>query len=260
MLRSTSTIAALALVLLTVPAHADDVCGDVNQSKSVTTSDALLVLRDAVGQPVSLACPSIDGLAICSGDLAACRDDCSSSPEPIYEPVSVCGTAEPGFKFSLGGLDYVVVETDVRLAGTDRVYAIRFPLRTSAGILYHYELFPTCNAPAFCRHSNAALNVCGKNGAVMMQERTRAYHLETGTLHKYQPALPGGWTGAYLVVEDGFEPLWLPVELAPQGLAVTVPTLAAQGWSIVNEHEPAPHVSYEAIRQYLSYVSIRELP
>ncbi|HEY2773388.1 MAG TPA: DUF1566 domain-containing protein [Candidatus Binatia bacterium] len=49
---------------------ADPVCGDVNSSGKVTSSDALLVLKDAVGQPVALECPrcgdgTIDAIEDC---------------------------------------------------------------------------------------------------------------------------------------------------------------------------------------------------
>lgn len=51
--------AALAAILLNASAvlAADPVCGDVNKSGTVTSGDALLVLRGAVGQPVQLQCP-----------------------------------------------------------------------------------------------------------------------------------------------------------------------------------------------------------
>lgn len=74
MLRSLSTHAAMALLLLVTTADAVDVCGDMNKSKMVTSFDALLVLRDAVGQPVSLVCPSIEGLVTYSQDLTARSD------------------------------------------------------------------------------------------------------------------------------------------------------------------------------------------
>lgn len=54
-----STVAAAALMLVAPTARAADVCGDVNRSGSVTTSDALLVLKDAVGQMVALQCPPV---------------------------------------------------------------------------------------------------------------------------------------------------------------------------------------------------------
>jgi hypothetical protein len=42
-----------------ISSAASEVCGDVNNSGAVTTADALLVLRDAVNQPVFLSCPPL---------------------------------------------------------------------------------------------------------------------------------------------------------------------------------------------------------
>lgn len=59
-LRQGATPAFLAFVLSSTAfpvLAADPVCGDVNANGSLTSSDALLVLRASVGQPVSLACP-----------------------------------------------------------------------------------------------------------------------------------------------------------------------------------------------------------
>ena len=42
---------------LATTVRAEPVCGDVNDSDTVTSADALFVLRSAVGQPVSLVCP-----------------------------------------------------------------------------------------------------------------------------------------------------------------------------------------------------------
>ncbi len=52
--------AFVAIVALpTVQARAaDPICGDVNTSGTVTTADALSVLKRAVGQPVALQCPA----------------------------------------------------------------------------------------------------------------------------------------------------------------------------------------------------------
>jgi hypothetical protein len=49
-------LAAAGLVAALLPSPAAAQCGDVNGSDSVTTSDALGVLRVAVGQPVELVC------------------------------------------------------------------------------------------------------------------------------------------------------------------------------------------------------------
>jgi hypothetical protein len=56
----------LSLVLCAGSAGAQPVCGDVNDSGEVTSSDSLAVLRAAVGQPVDLICDACGSL--CAGD------------------------------------------------------------------------------------------------------------------------------------------------------------------------------------------------
>jgi hypothetical protein len=65
----TKTLFAAALVsfvLCAGSAGAQPICGDVNDSGSVTSSDSLAVLRAAVGQPVDLVCDACGSL--CAGD------------------------------------------------------------------------------------------------------------------------------------------------------------------------------------------------
>jgi len=67
--RMTKTLFAAALVTILLSADsagAQPVCGDVNDSGGVTSSDALAVLREAVGQPVDLICDACGSL--CAGD------------------------------------------------------------------------------------------------------------------------------------------------------------------------------------------------
>jgi hypothetical protein len=45
-------------------AAADAICGDVNQTGTVTTGDALAVLRKSVGQNVTLVCPPTGGIQV----------------------------------------------------------------------------------------------------------------------------------------------------------------------------------------------------
>ncbi len=53
----------------------DPVCGDVNNSSSINTTDALLVLKDAVDQPVTLVCSAYDGqFSACQSDLSFCKN------------------------------------------------------------------------------------------------------------------------------------------------------------------------------------------
>jgi hypothetical protein len=70
--------ALTAIVLVAAPPSfaADPVCGDVNQSDTVTSSDALLVLRDAVGQPVELQCPAFATEPTCGNDDAEPGEPC----------------------------------------------------------------------------------------------------------------------------------------------------------------------------------------
>jgi hypothetical protein len=56
----------LSIVLNAASAGAQPICGDVNDSGGVTSSDALAVLREAVGQPVDLVCDACGSL--CPGD------------------------------------------------------------------------------------------------------------------------------------------------------------------------------------------------
>ncbi len=56
-MRTTIIAAVLAAITLTaVPAGASSICGDVNGNGSVTATDALAVLRKAVGQAIDLLC------------------------------------------------------------------------------------------------------------------------------------------------------------------------------------------------------------
>lgn len=77
---SLAVLAVLASVVPSMPALAAEVCGDVNESSSVTSTDSLLVLKKAVGQPVSLTCPAIDDLAACLS--GTCGNDLAENDEP----------------------------------------------------------------------------------------------------------------------------------------------------------------------------------
>jgi hypothetical protein len=66
-MRNTFTAAALLTVLLTAgSAGAQPVCGDVDESNDVTTTDALAVLKSAVGQAIELTCDRCG--STCVGD------------------------------------------------------------------------------------------------------------------------------------------------------------------------------------------------
>lgn len=77
-------LAKTVLVAVALAANAataaGPVCGDVNDSGTISTVDALFVLRKSVDQPVTLDCSAYEdeiatceaGLGECSGDLMAC--------------------------------------------------------------------------------------------------------------------------------------------------------------------------------------------
>ena len=68
---------AALLCLLASPSFAlEPLCGDVNETSSVTSTDALLVLRDAVGQPVMLRCPDFAVPATCGNGLTELGEGC----------------------------------------------------------------------------------------------------------------------------------------------------------------------------------------
>jgi hypothetical protein len=64
-------LASLLVLAASPPAAHAGVCGDVNGDDEVLSSDALNVLRKAVGQPLVLDCPLEEELQICERDLAA---------------------------------------------------------------------------------------------------------------------------------------------------------------------------------------------
>ncbi len=73
-MRKTILTMTWAAVLLHagVTLAADPVCGDVNDSGTVSSTDALLVLRKGVGQDISLSCDAYDAqFAACQSDLSA---------------------------------------------------------------------------------------------------------------------------------------------------------------------------------------------
>jgi hypothetical protein len=84
--RSFLATALLSIVLGAGSAGAQPICGDVNDSGDVTTTDALSVLRAAVGQPVDLLCDACGSL--CPGDPRYLLGDWvfeSEFGETVYE-------------------------------------------------------------------------------------------------------------------------------------------------------------------------------
>jgi len=94
-MRQVTTAAALTMWVLhgSAALAVAPVCGDVNDSSSISASDALLVLKKSVQQPVALECSAYDdqfaacntelsgvtaNLATCSADLSATNTDLSN--------------------------------------------------------------------------------------------------------------------------------------------------------------------------------------
>jgi hypothetical protein len=122
---------ATALVCWTTSAQAQTCgfvgsCGDLDKNGSVATSDALRLLRSAVGQPVTLTCECDgEGSATCDEDLAACAADleeCEARPvcgDGIVEEGEDCDNGVPieatcetlGFEGGDVGCDYCVFDT-----------------------------------------------------------------------------------------------------------------------------------------------------
>ncbi len=72
-------------------------CGDVDATGSVNTSDALKVLKTAVGQPQDLTCECSGDSGTCEADLAACTGDLLDCNDDL-------GTCETKFDTCLGDL------------------------------------------------------------------------------------------------------------------------------------------------------------
>jgi len=83
------TVAAIAATVLaaSVALAAAPLCGDVNDDASIKTTDALLVLKKAVAQPISLDCSAYDNqfsacessLAGANAGLSTCNSDLSTT-------------------------------------------------------------------------------------------------------------------------------------------------------------------------------------
>lgn len=77
---------AAAVVCTANRATADTpVCGDVNRTSSVTSTDALLILRRAVGQEVDILCPGV---------AAPLKTGQTSCYDPAGDPVSCTGRTQ----------------------------------------------------------------------------------------------------------------------------------------------------------------------
>lgn len=88
-MKKTITTAAIAAMVLSasVAMAADPVCGDVTDDGSIKTTDALLVLKKAVAQPITLDCSAYDdqfsacetSLAGANANLLTCNSDLSTT-------------------------------------------------------------------------------------------------------------------------------------------------------------------------------------
>jgi hypothetical protein len=116
MTRSFATFLLGLFVLTAVPAAAEPVCGDVNNSSTVTSSDALLVLRKGVGQNVTLDCSAFTGriedcqteLGTSGAALEACQTGLSAAEAALAacQAAASCGngTVELGEDCEAGDL------------------------------------------------------------------------------------------------------------------------------------------------------------
>jgi hypothetical protein len=96
-MRKTLLVSALAVLVLSAGAAsaADPVCGDVNDSSSVSSTDALLVLRKSVDQPVTLDCSAYDDqFEVCEASLAEC--EASGSGLPVTGQTTAYGAGSDG--------------------------------------------------------------------------------------------------------------------------------------------------------------------
>jgi hypothetical protein len=73
---ASAALTAIVLVAVRSSFAADPLCGDVNQSDTVTSSDALLVLKTAVGQSIELQCPAFATEPTCGNDDAEPGEAC----------------------------------------------------------------------------------------------------------------------------------------------------------------------------------------
>jgi hypothetical protein len=111
MIQRIASAALTAIVLMAVRSAfaAEPLCGDVNQTDSVTATDALLVLKNSVGQPVELQCPAFATKPTCGNDDAEPGEVCdgpdvrgktcaSETPETPYGIVEcdACNTLFTG--------------------------------------------------------------------------------------------------------------------------------------------------------------------
>ena len=96
-----TVVAAVIVSSASTALAADPVCGDVNESSSISATDALLVLRKSVAQPVDLLCSAYDDqFSTCQTSLGSCNtsllDKNAALAACLSAPVCGNGTVEDG--------------------------------------------------------------------------------------------------------------------------------------------------------------------
>src|SRR5689334_12409870 len=105
--------ALVAIAFFVLPATAPaEICGDVNQSSSLTPTDALLVLKSSVGQPVTLQCPSISELAECEGDLTTAGNELNFCTEDKQQCLSDFDTCDDNLDEATSNLASCTTQKD----------------------------------------------------------------------------------------------------------------------------------------------------
>jgi hypothetical protein len=110
-MKKTITMAAVAAIMFSagvaLAGQAAPVCGDVNDSSSINTTDALLVLKKSVDQPITLKCSAYDlqlasyaaALTATNANLSTCNaslNDCNSDLSATDAQLITCKNALAG--------------------------------------------------------------------------------------------------------------------------------------------------------------------
>ena len=126
-MKQTIMTAVLAMLVMngSVTLAADPVCGDVNDSSTITSTDALLVLKKSVQQPISLDCSAYDDrFAACDTDLSgvtasltACTTDLSTTSTDL----AICnsGLATCNLDLTATNADLTGCQSDLAATNTD---------------------------------------------------------------------------------------------------------------------------------------------
>jgi len=146
-MRSTIVLTALAVLVLGVRvAGAAEICGDVNVSGVVTSADALLVLKSAVGQSVSLTCPAIADLATCTTDLSTTNTNlgtCSGNLATTSTALATCTADLSTTNADLSTCNDTLSDTQGELAQCEMDRPEAAPLKTGQTKCYSFNGYPT---------------------------------------------------------------------------------------------------------------------